>query len=312
MSDQAQRLGRLSPPTDRVLEVLEAVAGAPTRRWSLTELAAHSGLTKSTCLGIVNALVDRGYLVRKAGGVVLGEGFSRLSGAVDVRLVVVEKARPHLLPFAQRGATVTLTRARPEGLQGLDIFGPLTPQQGLRPMSYPYVMPIRSFVAWAAWYPETFVEQRLRQAHGDVEPPVLERARAQIATARAQGFCLLRSSRVMLRLYNVLSTLQDPLIPDSVRREMHEFLEEVSLLLDREPAPGEVGSSVEVFAPIFGSDSEVVAVIAVLATDQAALAGGDASEAGPAVRDAARAISAELGGVDPWHAGAPLLSRPMT
>jgi hypothetical protein len=104
-----------------------------------------------------------------------------------------------------------------------------------------------------------------------------------------------------LRLYHVLATLQDPLIPDSVRREMHEFLEEVSLLLDREPSPGEAGSTIEVFAPIFGRDSEVVAVISVLATDQAALGGGEASEAGPAVRDAARAISAELGGVDPWR-----------
>lgn len=303
MSDQAQRQGRFSPPTDRVIEVLEAVAAEPTRRWLLTELATHCGLTKSTCLGIVNVLVDRGYLARRAGGVVLGEGFSRLSGATDVRFVVVERARPHLLPFAQRGAIVSLTRARPEGLQGLDIFGPLMPQQRLRPMSYPYVMPIRSFVAWAAWYPETFVEQRLRQA-GHIEPQVLERARAQIIRARADGFCLLRSSPVMLRLYHVLATLQDPLIPDSVRREMHEFLEVVSLLLDREPAPGEAGSTIEVFAPIFGHDSDLVAVISVLATDQAALGNGDASRAGPAVRDAAQAISAELGGIDPWRSPA--------
>lgn len=309
MSDQAQRQGRLSPPTDRVIEVLEAVAAEPTRRWLLTELATHCRLTKSTCLGIVNVLVDRGYLARRPGGVVLGEGFSRLSAATDVRFVVVERARPHLLPFAERGAIVGLSRAHPEGLQILDIFGPLMPQQRLRPMLYPYVMPIRSFVAWAAWYPETFVEQRLRQA-GHIDPQVLERARAQIARARAEGFCLLRSSPAMSRLYHVLATLQDPLIPDSVRREMHEFLEEVSLLLDREPAPGEAGATIEVFAPVFGPDSEVIAVILLLTTDQATLGAGDASTAGTAVRDAARAISAELRGTDPGRSPAATTRAP--
>ena len=309
MSDQAQGRGRLSPPTDRVIDVLEVVAAEPARSWTLTELATQARLTKSTCLGIVNALVERGYLARVAGGIVPGEGFHRLSGAVDIRTLVVERARPHLLGFAQRGALVTLTRARSGGLQGLDILGPLIPDQRQATLSFPYVMPVRSFVAWAAWYPDAFVEQRLLRAHEFTETGALERAREQVSEARAAGYCLLRSSRVMLRLYEVLASLQDPQVPDALRREMHGFLEEVGPLLDREPRAGEEGAVVEVYAPIFGPDSEVAAVVTVLAADPASVAGKSEREAAHAVRDAARAISAELGGEDPWQAADPDASR---
>lgn len=66
----------------------------PIRQWALTELAARTGLSGSTWLKIVNALAERGYLVRDDAGVGLGEGFSRLRGATDVRFDVVEKPRP--------------------------------------------------------------------------------------------------------------------------------------------------------------------------------------------------------------------------
>jgi len=62
VSDPSHRQGRPPPPTDRVLAVLEAVAADPSRRCALNQLVTHAGLTKSTCPGIVTALVERGCL----------------------------------------------------------------------------------------------------------------------------------------------------------------------------------------------------------------------------------------------------------
>src|SRR3954468_20405716 len=56
------RVARESPPTRRVAELLDAVIAAPGRAFSLAELAKQTGISKATCLGIVNELVDAGYL----------------------------------------------------------------------------------------------------------------------------------------------------------------------------------------------------------------------------------------------------------
>ena len=60
--------GRASPPTDRVVRILDFLAGRPDERFGVSELARRLGLSKPTCLGIVTSLADAGYLVRDAGG----------------------------------------------------------------------------------------------------------------------------------------------------------------------------------------------------------------------------------------------------
>ena len=59
--------GRASPPTARVIAVLEFLARHPHDRFGLSELARRVDLSKPTCLGILTTLTDAGYLVRDAG-----------------------------------------------------------------------------------------------------------------------------------------------------------------------------------------------------------------------------------------------------
>ena len=56
--------GRASPPTDRVVAVLDFLAAHPADRFGLSDLARRVGLSKPTCLGIVTSLAEAGYLVR--------------------------------------------------------------------------------------------------------------------------------------------------------------------------------------------------------------------------------------------------------
>ena len=48
--------GRASPPTDRVLRVLDFLSQRPHERFGVSELARRAELSKPTCLGIVTAL----------------------------------------------------------------------------------------------------------------------------------------------------------------------------------------------------------------------------------------------------------------
>ncbi len=55
---------RRSPPTERVVQVLDYLVARPGLRFGLSELARELELSKPTCLGILTALTDAGYLIR--------------------------------------------------------------------------------------------------------------------------------------------------------------------------------------------------------------------------------------------------------
>ena len=55
---------RASPPTRRVVEILDFLARHPHDRFGVSELARRTGQSKPTCLGIVTTLAESGYLVR--------------------------------------------------------------------------------------------------------------------------------------------------------------------------------------------------------------------------------------------------------
>ena len=59
-------VSRQSPPTDRVVAVLDFLVARRGERFGLSELARGVGLAKPTCLGIVTALTRGGYLVHDA------------------------------------------------------------------------------------------------------------------------------------------------------------------------------------------------------------------------------------------------------
>lgn len=54
----------VSNPTARVLRVLEYLAIRPSETYGLSELARSVGISKSTCLSILNTLSDSGYVVQ--------------------------------------------------------------------------------------------------------------------------------------------------------------------------------------------------------------------------------------------------------
>lgn len=54
----------VSNPTTRVLQILEFLAVSPTEAYGLSELSRALALSKTTCLSILNTLVDAGYVIQ--------------------------------------------------------------------------------------------------------------------------------------------------------------------------------------------------------------------------------------------------------
>ncbi len=54
----------VSNPTTRVLQILEFLAVSPTEAYGLSELSRALALSKTTCLSILNTLVDAGYVLQ--------------------------------------------------------------------------------------------------------------------------------------------------------------------------------------------------------------------------------------------------------
>ena len=54
----------LSNPTTRVLQVLEYLATRPSEHYGLSDLSRSTKMSKSTCLAILNTLVEAGYVIQ--------------------------------------------------------------------------------------------------------------------------------------------------------------------------------------------------------------------------------------------------------
>ncbi|MCU1393980.1 MAG: putative IclR family transcriptional regulator [Ilumatobacteraceae bacterium] len=92
-----------SPPTARVLAVLDLLAASPEREFRLAEIVAALGLHKSTCHAIVTTMVARGYLARGAGT----KGYT-LGSAV----IVAGRAAEHASPAVHQARSVVPALAR--------------------------------------------------------------------------------------------------------------------------------------------------------------------------------------------------------
>ena len=119
--------GRASPPTERVVRILDFLAGRPEERFGLSDLARRLGLSKPTCLGIVTSLTDAGYLVRDAGDKTyrLGPSLITLGHKAQESMRVSPAAREELRRLSARfGVTAALSGVIDDRITLLDLVAP--------------------------------------------------------------------------------------------------------------------------------------------------------------------------------------------
>src|SRR3984885_8869778 len=144
---------RASPPTVRVVTILDFLAKHPHDRYGLSELARRLGLSKPTCLGIVTSLTDAGYLVRDAADKTyrLGPSLITLGHRAQESMRVSPAAREELrLLSARFGVTAALSGVIDDRITLLDLAAPAGARPGVEVgQSYPFAPPVGlMFVLW--------------------------------------------------------------------------------------------------------------------------------------------------------------------
>ena len=219
--------GRSSPPTQRVVAILDFLAKHPHERFGLSELARRVGLSKPTCLGIVTTLADSGYLVRDADDKTyrLGPSLITLGHVAQESLRVNPAARAELSRLSSAfNTTAALAGVVDDRITLLELVGPPGSDVGVRVgQSYPFAPPVGlMFVLW---------DDEALGAWLDKTPTIplrtdTERLDRVIAECRASGYLVERLTPAGRRLYALMAGMSSTL-PEELRALLGELISDI-------------------------------------------------------------------------------------
>lgn len=293
---------RASPPTARVITVLEFLARHPHDRFGLSELARRVDLSKPTCLGILTTLTEAGYLVRDAGDTGrdktyrLGPALISLGHIAQESLRVSPSARDELRRLSETfGVTAALSGVVDDRITLLDLVAPPgTPVTVRVGQSYPFAPPVGlMFVLWD----ERAVRDWLRK-----EPTIplrtdTERFERVIAECRTSGYLVERLTPGGRRLYALMAGMSNTL-PDELRALLGELVSDIGeRVLLRSDEPQRRHDISVIAAPVYDHHQRQ-AMVATLQIG-AALTDDEITERARALVQTADAVTLTLGGTKP-------------
>ncbi|MGV0812466.1 helix-turn-helix domain-containing protein [Mycolicibacterium boenickei] len=295
-------VGRASPPTARVVAILDFLSRHPQERFGLSELTRRVGLSKPTCLGILSTLTESGYLIRDSGDKTyrLGPALIALGHLAQESMRVNPSARSELLALsAAFDTSVGLSAVVDDRITVLELVGPAGRDPGVRVgQSYPFAPPVGlMFVLWD--------DEALRAwlAKAPTVPLRTESARLQrvIENCRTDGYLVERLTPGGRRLYALMAGMSTNL-PDELRALLRELVSDIGervYLRDEEPG-GRTRHDISVIsAPVFDHyRRQIMAVSLHIGT---ALTDKEITERARALVMTADALTKQLGGVKPTY-----------
>lgn len=296
--------GRASPPTDRVVRILDYLADHPAERFGVSDLARRVGLSKPTCLGIVTSLCGAGYLVRDATDKTyrLGPSLITLGHRAQESMRVSPAAREELRRLSARfGVTAALSGVVDDRITVLDLVAPPGARPGVEVgQSYPFAPPVGlMFVLWDDEAEREWLAKEptlpLRTDAG--------RLNRVIAECRADGYLVERLTPGGRRLYSLMAGMASDL-PDELRALLGELVSGIGerVYLRDENGPGGKRRSTRfdisvISAPVYDHYQRQVMVASMhIGT---ALTDTEITERARAVVATADAVTGQLGGVKP-------------
>jgi DNA-binding IclR family transcriptional regulator len=292
---------RRSPPTHRVVAVLDHFAAHPGQRFGLSELARSVQISKPTCLGIVTTLTETGWLECDSQTRTYSVGPALVSAGRLARRAVpgVEAAERALAELATRYSSpctasaivgneiLVLTSVRADGrLEGT--------MSGSR---YPFAPPVG--LMYVLWDTDPAFERWLRMR--PTLPVALDHAhlRTVVAECRARGYLVEGLTEVGARLHTLMAGVAAYDLPDEVRGLVGEM---VSTLGERVYLGAELTARGKhpthlLAAPTYGSDGRQEMVLTLYVG--ASITGAEITRRGRALMATAATVTAEVGGVPP-------------
>ncbi|MFD8496612.1 IclR family transcriptional regulator [Amycolatopsis sp. NPDC059657] len=283
---------RTSPPTTRVLQVLDFLVAAGGKRFGLSRLARELGLSKPTCLGILTAMTDGGYLLRdpvtKTYG--LGPALITAGHVAQEGFTAAGLARPLLEELADRYAAVCSASAVVgDQIVVLERTGP-----GVAGQRYPFAPPVG--LMYVLWGPDADFERWL------AKPPTLPiklnrgRLRQVVAECRDRGYLVESLTLAGVRLHSLLAGVAAYELPAEVRDLVGEMVSNLGerFYLAEDLAPRKKQPVNFIAAPTFNAAGaqELVLTLSVGMT----ITGAEIARRGQALTEAAAKVTAAVGG----------------
>jgi len=279
-----------SPPTERVVAVMQLLSADPRRQFSLAEISRRLSLSRATGHAIMTTLVAHGWATRdpQTAGYAAGQGFVSLARP-DASML-----RAELKSLASEiGTQVLLTQQQGNTQAVIDVAG-----QGLstaypvsRGTTVPSLCPYgRDFVAWAG------KEKQEAWLRAIGEPSALLRNRIEMVLKeiRQRRYVVERLSREALRVWAALQALNGDGEIDVVVSQLAHTLANESIIdaLDDELGPGSMINVSTVNAPLF--DPNGVVTLSVSAAPFAKMEGPAVRALGERLGTAARDMEQRL------------------
>jgi DNA-binding IclR family transcriptional regulator len=180
-------LPRPALSASRSIDVIDLLAGVPTRGFTLSEISSAAGINLASCHAILNELTARGYLVRcpKRQVYTLGAALTAVGNAAIKAQPLVAKAEEAAIQLSHQLGVSTLVSA----LAGEDVVGVISipDAQGQDAgMHAGQRIPARppGGAPFMAWAPEEAVERWI----GAAPPDFAEAWRGALASIRKHGF----------------------------------------------------------------------------------------------------------------------------
>ncbi|RAV15196.1 ArsR family transcriptional regulator [Mycolicibacterium sp. GF69] len=300
----AESSGRASPPTERVVRVLDFLAGHPEQRFGVSELARRTGLSKPTCLGVVSSLSDAGYLVRDATDKTyrLGPSLITLGHRAQEALRVSPAAREELRRLSSRfGVTAALSAVVDDRITLLDLVSPPGADPGVVVgQSYPFAPPVG--LMFVLWDEEAARDWLAKEPAVLLRKPLLTdtaRLNRVIAECRSDGYLVERLTPGGRRLYSLMAGMPTRL-PDELRALLGELVSDIGerVYLRGGNADGRKRHDISVIsAPIYDHYRRQV-MVASLHIGKA-LTDNEITERARVLVATADAVTAQLGGEKP-------------
>jgi DNA-binding IclR family transcriptional regulator len=288
---------RRSPPTSRVVAVLDHFVASRGGRLGLSALARELDISKPTCLGILTELVGAGYLVRDPRTLTYGLGPALIAAGrvAQQSFVAADVSRRHLMPLVEQyTATCSASAVFDEEIMVIEAVGP----PGAAPVKigerYPFAPPSGlMYVLWGSG------EQFDRWLTKEPTLPMTmdhEHLRTVVAQCRTSGYLVESLTPMGMRLHSLMAGVAAYDLPQEVRALMGEMVSSLGerVYLGAELAPGKKHPVHLIAAPTY--DAEGAQDLVLTLHVGASITGAEITHRGTALVAAANAVTADLGG----------------
>jgi DNA-binding IclR family transcriptional regulator len=294
-------VSRQSPPTDRVVAVLDFLVARRGERFGLSELARGVGLAKPTCLGIVTALTRGGYLVHDAVTKAYGLGPALIAAgrAAQNDFTAAALARRELAELSARYDTVCAASAVVgEQIMVLERTGPTRAAATIKVgQTYPFAPPVG--LMYVLWGGDRALDDWL--ARPPTLPSRIDRAhlRRVVDECRERGYLVESLSPVGLRLHSLMAGVAAYDLPAQVRELVGEMVSSLGerVYLGADLATRRKHPVSLIAAPTFDADGAQELVLTLYVGG--ALTGAEIARRGNALAAAADAVTAQVSGRRP-------------